>query len=198
LACISGGVLWALLPLEIHISRFLSGLGVLTVETVWRLFPSSVLLLAVGLVGLHIRQAGRHGWLGRAGFYVALVGLALILVGDVGLYWLHVDRLWVMTAPAYRTFRVGLWVLGLGSMFIAVAILRARVAPTWGPPTLVIGSLGGLAAFSTDLGYVGAALWMLFGASWAWQGFASLLESSVSLWRTRGPPRHKGVDGDGV
>lgn len=172
LACIPGGVAWALLPLGHYLSGALAEYGIFVSEIVWKLFLSSAVLLMVGLVGLHVRQAGYTGRLERAGFCVALVGLLLILVGDVGEFWLHIDRLYLMTAPAYRALRAGFLVLAAGSMLFAIATLRARVLPYWSVWPLVVGSLGGLAAFSRDLGYVGAVLWVLFGAGWAWLGFA--------------------------
>ena len=180
LACIPGGALWALSPVGLYLSDLLAKYGIFVSETIWRLLVVPVLLLMVGLVGLHVRQTGYSGGLERAGFYVALVGLILILVGDVGTFWLHLDKLYVMAAPAYRTFRAGLLVLAAGSMMYAIATLRTRALPVWSVSPLVVGSLGGLAAFSWDLGYVGAVLWALFGAGWAWLGLAPL-KVSVSL-----------------
>ena len=82
--------------------------GAITVANVfWKLFPSAPLLLLVGLARLHIRISGRSGWLERSGFYVTLLGLVLILAGAVGEYWPRVDDAYIMTAPAYRVFRIG-------------------------------------------------------------------------------------------
>jgi hypothetical protein len=83
LACaLAGGVLWALSPLGIYLSE----LKFHTPNVFWKLFPSAALLLLAGLIGLYFIFFDRSGWLERVGVLLALLGLALILVGDVGQY----------------------------------------------------------------------------------------------------------------
>ena len=103
----------------------------------------------------------------------------LNLVGDVGQYWLGLDNRYIMTAPAYRAFRVGLVVFAAGSILFGVAAGRDRTLP------FAIGALCGLISFSGELGRLGAALWILFGLAWAWLGLACFVEGVSRLWRRK-------------
>ena len=181
LLCVPGGVLWALSPLGVY----LSDLRFHTPNVFWKLFPSAPLLLLVGLVGLHVLIFGRSGWLERVGFCVALLGFLLILVGAVGEFWLRIDDAYIMTAPAYRAFRIGLVVLGAGSILFGIALGRDRTLPVWGALPFTIGALCGLISFVRDFESFGAALWTLFGLGWAWLGLSLLVEgiSRLKHWR---------------
>jgi hypothetical protein len=182
LACaMAGGVLWALSPLGIYLSE----LKFHTPNVFWKLFPSAALLLLAGLVGLYFVISGRAGWLERVGFLLALLGLALILAGDVGQYWLGLDNRYIMTAPAYRAFRVGLIVFAAGSILLGVAAGRNRTLPVWAALPFAIGALCGLISFSGDLGRLGAALWILFGLGWAWLGLVLFVEGVSRFCRRR-------------
>jgi O-antigen/teichoic acid export membrane protein len=174
-------MLWALSPIGVHLSE----LRFHTPNVFWKLFPSAPLLLLIGLVGLVLFVRGRLGWLGRAGFVLASLGLVLVLVGDVGQFWLGLDDRYIMTAPAYRAFRVGLVVLAVGSLVLGVAAGRDRTLPVWGVLPFALGALCGLVAFWRDLGQFGAVLWILFGLGWAWLGFAVLVEGLSRFWRER-------------
>jgi hypothetical protein len=176
LLCVPGGVLWALSPIGVHLSE----VKFHTPNVFWKLFFSAPLLMLVGLVGLQLRQAGRSGFLEKVGFFVAVLGLVLIVAGDVGLYWLGIDEVYIMTAPAYRAFRLGLLVLAAGSILFAVFAPRDGALPTWGLLPFVVGSLCGLTSFAADLGSFGAALWILFGLGWAWLGLSVLIEGITS------------------
>jgi O-antigen/teichoic acid export membrane protein len=181
LLCVPGGMLWALSPVGVHLSE----LRFHTPNVFWKLFPSAPLLLVVGLIGLHAVVSGRSGWLKRAGFVLALFGLILVLVGDVGQFWLGLDDRYIMTAPAYRAFRIGLVALAVGSLLFGVAAGRDRTLPAWGALPFAIGALCGLVSFSRDLGQFGAVLWILFGLGWAWLGFALLVEGISRFRRER-------------
>ena len=181
LLCVPGGVLWALSPLGVHLSE----LRFHTPNVFWKLFPSAPLLLMVGLVGLHVLISGRAGWLERVGFYVALLGCVLILAGDVGEFWLRIDDVYIMTAPAYRAFRLGLLVLAAGSILFGVAVGRDRTLPVWGALPFTIGALCGLISVSRDLESFGAVLWILFGGGWAWLGLAVFVEGISRFWHWR-------------
>lgn len=177
LACGSaGGVLWALSPLGIQLSE----LKYHTPNVFWKLFFPAPLLLMVGLVGLHLWVARRSGWLEKAGLYTALFGSVLIVSGDVGKFWLGVDETYLMAAPAYRAFRLGLLVLAAGCILFGVATGRNRTLPVWAALPFAIGALCGLVSFSRDLGSFGTALWILFGIGWAWIGLALLTKGVLS------------------
>ena len=118
LLCLPGGVLWALSPTGVYLSE----LRFHTPNVFWKLFPSAPLLLLLGLIGLHALISGRSGRLERAGFYATLLGFLLILAGDVGEFWLRIDDVYIMTAPAYRAFRLGLIVMAAGAILFGVAV----------------------------------------------------------------------------
>ncbi len=179
--CVPGGVLWALTPTGVYISN----LAFHTPNVFWKLFWPAPLLILLGLVGLQLRQSGRSGPLEKLGFFVAILGLVMVIAGDVGLYWLGVDDIFMVTAPAYNAFRLGLLVAAVGSILFGVTSPRDGALPTWGLLPFVVGSLCGLISFSRDLGSFGAVLWILFGVGWAWLGLSLVVEGFSSFLRTR-------------
>lgn len=178
LLIIPGGVLWALSPLGIRLSE----LKFKSPEVFWKLFPSAPALLALGLIGLFLwRPGGDNRLMVHAGFWTALAGAVLIAVGDIGLYYLDLDSTYIMSAPAYRLFRVGLAVFSLGSLVFVLAALRAGTLSLLAAFPLVAGSLGGLFCSIQDLSALGVALWTFFGLGWAWAGCVLLADG---LWPT--------------
>jgi hypothetical protein len=184
LLVVPGGALWALSPIGASISATAFG----TPNVFWKLFPSAPLLLLVGLVGLQLRQSGRAGVPEKVGFWLAVLGLLLVVAGDAGLFWLGLDDTFIMTAPAYRAFRLGLLLLGAGAILFGVGAPRDGALPTWGLLPFVVGCLCGLVAFAVDLGSLGTALWMLFGLGWAWLGLSLAVHGFLS-WRAGRPTR---------
>ena len=179
--CVPGGVLWALSPAGVYISNF----AFHTPNVFWKMFWPAPLLLLLGLLGLQLRQSGRSGLLEKLGFLVTIVGLVMVIAGDIGLYWLGVDDIFIVTAPAYNAFRFGLLVVAVGSILFAVTSPRGGALPTWGLLPFVVGSLCGLVSFSRDFGSFGAILWILFGVGWAWLGLSLVVEGFSSFLRTR-------------
>ena len=179
--CVPGGVLWALTPTGVYISN----LAFHTPNVFWKLFWPAPLLILLGLVGLQLRQSGRSGPLEKLGFFVTILGLVMVIAGDVGLYWLGVDDIFMVTAPAYNAFRLGLLVAAVGSILFGVTSPRDGALPTWGLLPFVVGSLCGLISFSRDFGSFGAVLWILFGVGWAWLGLSLVVEGFSSFLRTR-------------
>lgn len=178
LLCVPGGVLWALSPVGVHLSE----LKFKTDVVFWKLFPAAPLLLLAGLIGLQLRQSEHSGWLQKAGFFAAAVGLVLVIAGDVGLFWLELDNTYIMTAPGWRAFRLGLFLLAIGSILFGVFAPKDGALPTWGLLPFVIGGLCGMVSFARDFGTTGAILWAIFGAGWVWLGF-SLLVNGMLGWR---------------
>jgi hypothetical protein len=70
LACVVGGLLWALSPIGVHLSE----LEFHTPSVFWKLFWPAPLLILLGLAGLRARQAGRPGPLRNAGPFYPLCG----------------------------------------------------------------------------------------------------------------------------
>jgi hypothetical protein len=180
LLCIPGGALWALSPLGIYLAEYRYSAP----AVFWKLFPSAVLLLIVGMVGLWFWTRS-PGWLERISFAVVLVGLLLVLIGDVGKYWLGVDDFYLMTAPAYKALRLGFVVLAAGSMLFGLVCARNRSLPVWAALPFAVASLAGLISVSADFGYLGAGMWMLFGVGWVWIGLSLPVATMVSGWRKR-------------
>ena len=179
--CVPGGLLWALSPTGISISN----LAFHTPNVFWKMFWAAPLLILLGLIGMQLRQSERSGLLEKLGFFVAVVGLVLIIAGDIGLYWLGIDDRFIVTAPAYNAFRIGLLVLAVGSILFAVTAPRDGALPTWGLLPFVLGSMCGLISFSRDFGSFGAVLWVLFGVGWAWLGLSLLVGGFSSYLKTR-------------
>jgi hypothetical protein len=176
LLVVPGGVLWALSPIGASISATAFG----TPNVFWKVFPAAPLLLLAGLVGLQLRQSGRAETLEKVGFWLTALGLILVVAGDAGLFWLGLDDTYIMTAPAYRAFRLGLLVLGVGSILFGVGAPRDGDLPTWGLLPFVVGCLCGLISFAVDLGSFGTILWMLFGLGWAWLGLSLAVDGFLS------------------
>lgn len=179
LALIGGGALWALTPLGIRLSEQ----KYKTPDVFWKLFSSSPLLLLLGVAGLFFLLAGRHGWFGKAAFVAVISGLVLVIAGNVGQFWLGLDDTYMVTAPAYRGFRLGLILLAAGSVALGVSAFGARTLPRWATPLFVLGALGALAAVSGEMGAVGAALWIFYGTCWVLLGLALLLDTFLSYRR---------------
>lgn len=182
---VAGGVLWALSPLGIRLSE----IGFKTPNVFWKLFPSAPLLLGLGLLLLLVTGRDDAGRLGKLAAGAALLGVLLIVAGDVGLFYLRLDDRYIMVAPAYRAFRLGLLVLAAGSLAFGLAALRDRSWPVLAGLPLVAGATLGLVGFAADLGSTGAALWMLFGAGWAWAGLALSWTAVRERLRRRAQPR---------
>ena len=179
--CIPGGALWALSPTGVYISNF----AFHTPNVFWKMFWPAPLLLLLGLIGLQLRQWELSSFLEKLGFLVAAIGLVMVMAGDIGLYWLGIDDVFIVTAPAYNTFRIGLIVLAVGSILFAVTSPRDGSLPSWGLLPFVLGSLCGLVSFSRDLGTFGAVLWILFGVGWAWLGLSLTIEGLSSFLRKK-------------
>lgn len=178
LLCIPGGMLWALSPVGVHLAE----LKLKSPELFWKLFPSAPLLLGLGLIGLYLRHAGRNGLpakLTKVGFYTALAAVVTLVAGTIGLFHLDLDETYIMSAPAYRIFRAGLFLFAFGSLLFGLASLRDRTLSVVAAFPLIAGSVGGLLYSAQDLGSLGATLWTFFGLAWAWVGLVFVVES---LW----------------
>lgn len=96
----------------------------------WHLIESSDAIAEVGmlavLVGLHVRQAPSYGRLGVAGFVVAVVSTAFLLLSTV---------LWLLTHNGDGIVGLLFSLGGLGVLvglpLLGVATLRAGVLPRW-------------------------------------------------------------------
>lgn len=177
LACVPGGALWALTPVGIQLAGQRLPAGS---DGFWRLFFASPTLLLLGLVGLWWLGRLGSGLTARLGLIAASVGLAMVIFGNVGQFWLGLDDLFTVTAPAYRAFRIGLVLLALGAVVLGVAAARERALPAWVAAPFVLAALCGLAASLQNLGDLGAGLWSAFGAGWIWLGSSAALSQILT------------------
>lgn len=189
LCVVPGGMLWMASPLGIFLanSRLIDGSDVF-----WMLFPSAPLLLAVGVIGLWAAGSLGGGWLTRVSAVAALAGLALVIAGGIGQFWLSLDDTYTIAAPAYRTFRLGLIVSAVAAVLVGVSGIRARSLPLWGAMPFMVAALCGLVAFVWELGTTGSGLWAVFGAGWAWLGFSVVASKLAALAQDRWSPRRSG------
>ena len=138
LAAMLGGLLWMVLGALAHMAEATKVLG-LTEAAYGRMNTASLLLLAAGLAGLYARQAGRFGRLGVAGFVLASIGLALMVLGNVIESW--ISDLIFADVPlgefkpgahaGWGIFLIGLCVLAVGLVLVGIATIQAKALPRW-------------------------------------------------------------------
>lgn len=158
-------------------------------EGVFYVFILVFLLLVVALLGLHARQAGRSGLLGRIGFVLALIGAGAlgVLIAVVGvaeaIFGNNPDEsaaAGVLLFVLFVAFIVGIVLLGIATFRAGVLPRGAAVLFTLGLPAgLVIDLLTGAffeeeatpwgfyigpTAFAIGLLWLGYALWSGRGA----------------------------------
>ncbi len=151
-------------------------------------------LLAVGVLGLYLRQIDRFGWLGKTGSYLTFGGFALATLGGLGIIVVGLSigeeaTLGVLDAVAHPLSTL---IYVVGSVLFGIATFRERILPRWGALLLVIGAplwfvgpaffFGALIDGSEDwlLAVPAMVPAVLFGGGWAWLGYA--------LWSERDMP----------
>jgi hypothetical protein len=114
----------------------------------------STVLIVAGLVALHVHLRGTYGGLGTAGFVLALVGAALLVL--------------VVGGAPFLLSRAGALGLLLGSALMGAAALRASARLRLGGAALVVGSL---AFFLLDT--EGWRVWFAlpYGGAWVLVGY---------------------------
>jgi hypothetical protein len=149
-------------------------------------FPVYLLFL-IGLVSLHARISGRAGRLERRGFQVALVGLAMNLIGNIGDYWLGEE---VLHQPLWGISFVigtllGTLVYMVGSVLLGIAILRMRVLPRWSGWALILAPTLGIVLGMWLVEHVPSAFVLPVGVGWMLLGYALWSEDGVVARRER-------------
>jgi hypothetical protein len=84
------------------------------------------------LVGVLARDAGRSARLGRAGYALSFVGVAVFSVGNLA------EGLFAMEFGVVL-FGVGLMILTAGVVVLGLGLRRAKVLPAWAVWPLVVG-----------------------------------------------------------
>jgi hypothetical protein len=123
------------------------------------LFVIALVLLAVGLAGLHTLHNDSYGLIGRVGFYLTLaavaariLGAVVFMAGSLALEWISLPGTLGMLA---------------GLVIYAFATLQARVLPRWYGLVLIMSmpvslplAMYGTALFGLILAALGYALWL--------------------------------------
>jgi hypothetical protein len=179
-ACIASGVVNA---------AFTGGRGP---EVLGFVYPDEALYVVAlvgmlgGIVGLHARQTGGYGRLGKTGFFSAFVGTALLLMGFVLAF---VNRILVriqLEGEAFSELAFPDWVLGLGLLgalvgfaLLGVATLRLGMLPRWTGPLLIV-----CFPLAIALGNDGGGV--VLGMAWLALGYALMRQRDISaLLRNR-------------
>lgn len=180
LAAIWGGVLWALWNAGLE---FVVGWGeppspaYERYEAYNKVMPVILPLLVAGLLGFHAAQKGGHGWLRRAGLIIALIGFTLLLVGNVAEFWVFNTQPYGEAngrANSWTLYLLGVFTLSIGSVLFGIATLRAKILPHRAAVLFTVGSAAAVVPFIGML---------LFGAGWAWLGYALWSKKDVSVQR---------------
>jgi hypothetical protein len=156
LAAVAGGALWVAV-FAVFASRP-SGQGLAptyrSFEGLYVPLLFCAALIVAGLVALHAHLRGTYGGLGKAGFVLAMVGAAVLVLVVVGV--------------PFLLSRVGAVGLLLGSALMGAAALRSRARLRWGGAALVAGSLA-FFLFDTE----GARVWFAlpYGGAWVVVGY---------------------------
>jgi hypothetical protein len=157
-----GGVMWVVLGL----SALVGYLQVIPGREDVVLFVVALMFTAVGLVGLHSLHKGSYGFLGRAGFYIALAAVAARILGAV-VFLAGSSALEWISSPGTLGMLVGFVLYG-------VATLQARVLPRWYGLALIVALPVGLPLagygtmlFGLILLVLGYVLWLRRGVTTA-------------------------------
>ena len=152
-----------------------------------------VALLAVlgGLVGLHTRQAGTYGRLGKFGFLAAFIGTVLAGAGHLGgvpffefanvgaVFYVLIGLSLGNVLIGGTAYVLGTFVMSAGLVMLGAATMRAGTLPLWSGPALIGGTAGLWAAGN-------AGGWILFGVAWAVVGYALLTAKGGSAGSSSG------------
>lgn len=97
-----------------------------------RLLPVAMLLMAIGLVGVYPPHRAALGSLGRLGFVASLIGVALMLAGNIAEFWIFTDQPYGQLNPramAWSSFLLGSLVLVVGLAIFVVSVARRKHVP---------------------------------------------------------------------
>ncbi len=181
LAAVLGGALWALWYVGASL------VGDEGYQAYNQVMPVVLVLLAVGLLAFHTAQEGSQGPVGTAGLVVALLGLAVMIGGNVAEFWALSEEAYgpgTLRDSAWMLFGLGMVAFYVGTVLFGIGTLRARALPrlgallllVWLPLGFVVSALLQLVGVSEGLASSGMT--GLLGAGWVVLGYA--------LWSQRG------------
>ncbi len=117
LAAMVGGALWALWYVGASL------VGGENYQTYNRLMPAVLLLLAVSLLALHAAQKQSNEPLGRWGLVVALVGLVVMIGGNVAEFWAFNEEAYgpnSLRNSAWMVFGLGTFAFYVGTVLFGI------------------------------------------------------------------------------
>jgi hypothetical protein len=182
-AAVIGGLLWALFPfgtLIASINETPPGTLAHQASLVywWLMAVVPLLLLLVGLVGLHACYRGAYGRLGKVGFFVSFTALSLMFVGnavEVASFTFSGSE----SAAGHFMFLIGFLLLLIGSAPLGITLVRNRPNPASRiggllfvgalPLGILLAVVLGAVAPGTDLGFW-AAITVPYGVAWLMLG----------------------------
>lgn len=154
-------------------------------ETINRLWAPAFALMVCGFVGLNQRYPLRDTGLGRAGFRLAVAGLALMIAGNIAEFWFFSElpygalnaRSW-----AWISVLLGMLALLIGAALLGVAGWRGRVLPVWGSALFVLVPPIFLLMFFTER----------IDSAWLALAGLSLAAGALAIWPVTAPVAVKG------
>ena len=177
LATMLGGLLFMVLWRLAGMAESTKVLG-LTESAYGRMNTASLLLLTAGLAGLYLyaRQAGRFGRLGAAGFVLAFIGVALMVLGNVIEWWIS-DLMFADvplgefkpgTHAGWGMFLIGLCVLAVGLVLVGIATIQAKALPRWSRVLPLVTGLLLASGFLVALSIGEWGLWVILLSLGVW------------------------------
>jgi len=139
-------------------------------------------LLALGAIGVFLRQKGRLGKLGKARFFLTFVGFGLSVIGGltiiaVGLAVSDEATLGILDVLAHPAAHV---LYAIGSLLFGIATYWAGVLPRVGALMAAVGPIWLFASFMAGLGETVLPIAVpvaVTATGWMWLGFALFAET---------------------
>lgn len=166
-----GGSLWLLLRDRSVVNFDGYPVGVLQLAV-------PLVLLLIGLIGLHLQQSTRANWAGWTVGVGVCNGIALMVASRIG------EAATLPTGPgstwSFQVFALASAVLALGSVVYGIVALRSPLPTRVAAAVMVIGSPSPLFPLFGHGGDVAIVLSLLFGMGWLALGLLLLRGSSAS------------------
>ncbi|MBA2693287.1 MAG: hypothetical protein H0U65_12505, partial [Rubrobacter sp.] len=144
LAAMVGGAMWALFPFGTPLASIEeTGTAAYAASVAYYGFMAVVplLLLMVGLAGIHAARRGAYGRLGKVGFPVSILALGLMFIGN-GVEVASLTFRGLESAVGHFAFLIGFLILLIGSALVGLAVWRTRRdAPARFGSSLLMGAL---------------------------------------------------------
>ena len=170
-----GGLLWALFPLgELPTAHsVLTPKGSLAYYGLGYL--CAVLLLLVGLNGLHAIHRRSYGWLGRVGMFVSFAALVVAFAGGA-VEMIDMASTGTVSTVAHLTLIVGFFIVAWGA-----ALLGLAITGTLREPLLYLGGL--ILSIAVPLGLLFV---LVTGAAWDFEFWVGLTVPYGVAWMVLG------------